>query len=89
MKRTVSGQPIALATAVKLAVVLCVGGAAQANSSGFDDIAKMVEEGTAKVDFRYRYEGVEQEGFDKDANASTLRSRLTLTSTAQNPGIQN
>ena len=80
MKRTVSGQPIALATAVKLAVVLCVGGAAQANSSGFDDIAKMVEEGTAKVDFRYRYEGVEQEGFDKDANASTLRSRLTLTS---------
>ena len=37
--------------------------------------------GKAHIDFRYRFETVDQDGFDNDAYASTLRSRLNyLTS---------
>jgi hypothetical protein len=43
-------------------------------------IKKFVTDGKASVDFRYRFEGVDQAGFDEDAKASTLRSRLTLAS---------
>ncbi|MEM8491315.1 MAG: alginate export family protein [Pseudomonadota bacterium] len=35
--------------------------------------------GSANLDLRYRYESVEQEGFDATARASLLRSRLTLS----------
>jgi hypothetical protein len=40
----------------------------------------MVTEGKVNFDFRYRYEFVDQDGIDKDAGASTLRSRLTYQS---------
>jgi uncharacterized protein YggL (DUF469 family) len=53
------------------------------------DIAKAFQEGKFNVGFRYRYEGVEDDnpafdapGFDDQANASTLRSRLTYQSGA-------
>ena len=36
--------------------------------------------GQVKLDFRYRYELVDQVGFDKEANASTLRTRLAYQS---------
>lgn len=42
----------------------------------------LMKESTTKVDFRYRYELVDQDGFDKNASASTLRSRLSFTSGA-------
>jgi hypothetical protein len=45
-----------------------------------DGLDKAVKEGSIKLDFRYRYEHVDQDGFDKDANASTLRSRITFAS---------
>lgn len=49
-----------------------------------DDITssleKAVKDGTVALDFRYRFEGVDQDGVDKDAQASTLRSRITSTS---------
>lgn len=32
------------------------------------------------LSFRYRYEGVDQDGFDEEANANTVRSRVTATS---------
>jgi hypothetical protein len=35
--------------------------------------------GKVKLDFRYRFENVDQEGFDDDAYASTLRTRLGYT----------
>ena len=39
-----------------------------------------IDGGSAKVSFRYRFEGVEQDGFAESAWASTLKTRLTLVS---------
>jgi len=44
------------------------------------EIAQAVRGGTVGLDFRYRFEGVDQDGISKDAEASTLRSRITATS---------
>ena len=41
---------------------------------------KAVSEGSVNFDFRYRFENVDEDGFSKDANASTLRSRITFAS---------
>jgi hypothetical protein len=38
-----------------------------------------ITSGKVHFDFRYRYEQVDQEGFDDDAYASTLRTRLSYT----------
>lgn len=35
-----------------------------------------IQEGQVNLDLRYRFEYVDQEGFDRDAEASTLRTRL-------------
>lgn len=55
-----------------------------ASSWGEDGItsslAQAVKSGTVALDFRYRFEGVDQDGISKDAKASTLRSRITATS---------
>ena len=53
---------------------------AQAQDGFSEALSKAVSEGTAKVDFRYRFENVDDDAFAKDANASTLRSRLTFQS---------
>ena len=42
-------------------------------------------QGQVSLDFRYRYELVDQAGFDKEANASTLRTRLAY----QGPYLSN
>jgi len=39
-------------------------------------LASAITSGKAHVGFRYRFENVDQDGFDKDANASTIRMRL-------------
>jgi len=44
------------------------------------DIAQALKEGAFGLDLRYRYEFVDDEGFDRNANASTLRTRLAYTS---------
>ena len=44
-------------------------------------IADAITGGKAHLDFRYRFENVDQEPFSKDANASTLRSRLIAPGT--------
>ena len=49
-----------------------------------DQLSSMVTDGKVSVDFRYRYEGVDEEGFTQDAQASTLRTRLTLASAKLN-----
>jgi hypothetical protein len=55
-----------------------------ASSWGADGIntslADAVRAGSVGLDFRYRFEGVDQDGIDKDAEASTLRSRITAQS---------
>ena len=53
---------------------------AVAEDSFLDGLQSMVTEGSASLDLRYRYEFVDQDSFDEDAKASTLRSRLTLKS---------
>lgn len=49
---------------------------AQATSS----IAEMLSEGDTAISLRYRYEFVDQDGVAEQANASTLKSRLTYKS---------
>lgn len=53
-----------------------------AQESFGQELARMVTDGKASLNLRYRYEYVDQDGINKDANASTLRSRLTLASAA-------
>ncbi|NJN50775.1 MAG: porin [Gammaproteobacteria bacterium] len=48
--------------------------------SGTPDIADLINDGAVKLALRYRYEGVDDDAFDEDARASTLRTRLTLES---------
>ena len=43
------------------------------------DFISALTGGKAHLDFRYRYEQVDQQGFDVDAYASTLRTRLNYT----------
>ena len=47
-------------------------------------LSDMITQGELSLNFRYRYEYVDQDGFDRDAKASTLRSRLTLQSGSWN-----
>ena len=54
-----------------------LGAAVAAEASSVSD---MFTGGSASTAFRYRYESVDQDGIDKQANASTLKSRLTWTS---------
>ena len=55
---------------------------AYAQESAPTNFTTMFSEGKAAFNFRYRYEFVDDDNFSKDANASTLRSRLTFTSAA-------
>ncbi|MEM6775128.1 MAG: alginate export family protein [Pseudomonadota bacterium] len=43
-------------------------------------LPSFIAQGSAELDFRYRYEWVDQDGFNSRAKASLLRSRLTLES---------
>ena len=62
-----------------MGLLLAAAGAA-AEQGLAEDLAAAVKAGTVGVEFRYRYEWVDQDGIDKDANASTLRSRLSASS---------
>ena len=45
-----------------------------------DTLSQALSDGKPELDIRYRYENVEQDGFDMDARASTVRFRLGYTS---------
>ena len=47
-------------------------------------ISEMLSEGDTSLSFRYRYEFVDQDGIDEDANASTLKTRITYKSASYN-----
>ncbi|MBR9726540.1 alginate export family protein [Shewanella intestini] len=66
--------------------VLMAMGTAQAAPAKVDNIADAITQGTTKVDLNLRYEGVQQDNASKDADALTLRTRLTLA-TAQYNGL--
>lgn len=57
-----------------LALTLCPVAATAA-----DDLATALASGKAGLEFRYRYDYVEDEAKPRDANASTLRTRLNYT----------
>lgn len=44
----------------------------------------LISEGKTNVDFRYRFESVDQDGLSETATANTLRTRVTFTSGAVN-----
>ncbi len=80
-------------TLIASAVALALGGVAlqsQAQDSWSEALSKAVQDGKASVDFRYRYEYVDEDpvtgkpDFDDEAEASLIRSRLTLESGAIN-----
>jgi len=60
--------------------MLAAAAGAAAEQGLAEELAAAVKAGTAGVEFRYRYEWVDQDGIDKEANASTLRSRLWASS---------
>lgn len=59
---------------------LSVAISSQAIADDADIFKQAITDSSTKVDLRYRFEGVDQEGSDKNAYANTLRSRLTWTS---------
>jgi hypothetical protein len=54
--------------------------AAQEQAKTTNKLSEMVTNGATTLNFRYRFEHVDQEGVEKKAKASTLRSRLTFRS---------
>lgn len=48
------------------------------------DITKALSESTVDINLRARYEGVDQDGVDKNADALTLKSRITVKTGAYN-----
>ncbi len=64
-------------TLVAAAVALVCGTAVQAEEFSF---AEAMKNGTAKISFRARYEGVDQDNIDKSGTAITNRTRLTFDS---------
>lgn len=51
-----------------------------ANGDTLSGLKKAVTDGKVNLNFRYRYEHVDQDGIDDTANASTLKTRLTWKS---------
>ena len=65
---------------IATAVMFAMGGIAGAQASTMDDLTKAFKESSTKINFRYRLETVDQDGFAEDATASTLKTRLTWKS---------
>ncbi len=65
-------------TVVSAGVVLAVVATGSTAETLTDQIATSIKESTVNLGFRYRFEAVDDEAFDKDAWANTLRTRLTV-----------
>ncbi len=65
-----------LAAAVSIAAMITSG---QVFADAPGSFADAVKNGTTKLSFRYRYENVDDDSRAEEADASTLRSRLTYT----------
>jgi hypothetical protein len=70
--------PIQIAAAVALAI------STSASASVLDTVSKAVKDSETKLQLRYRLETVDQNGVDKNASASTLKTRLTWASGSMN-----
>lgn len=60
--------------------LFCLAGSVEASDTieASDTFFDSISGGDSSLSFRYRYETVDQDGFAKDANASTLRTRLNF-----------
>lgn len=58
--------------------LLAAGGAWAQEAGLTEDIAAAIKESSINLGFRYRFEGVDDDAFTKDAWANTLRTRLTI-----------
>jgi hypothetical protein len=67
---------------VCVAAVVCLLGASAVPAA--DTLSQALSDGKPELDIRYRYEKVEQAGFDMDARASTIRFRLGYTTAPLN-----
>ena len=54
------------------------------HADSVDSVSEMLSGGNTSLSFRYRYELVDQDGVANDANASTLKSRITYKSAPYN-----
>jgi hypothetical protein len=75
-----AGKKSQIAAVVGAAIVAIVSLSSQAESSTLTALQNVMTESKTSISMRYRYEGVDQNGIDKDASASTLRTRLTWNS---------
>jgi hypothetical protein len=60
-----------------LAAVVCLLGASVVPAA--ETLSQAFSDGTPELNIRYRYENVDQDGFDMDARASTIRFRFGYT----------
>ncbi len=68
------------AITVFTACVLAASVPCAASADAIDEISAAIADGKSSMNFRYRFEGVDQDGKNEDAGASTLRSRYTFVS---------
>jgi len=80
-RTTTSAKRLGLGILSTLASSMLIMPAASYGDVG-TDVAQAFKDGKANVAFRYRYENVDQDNFSKDANASTLRSRISFQTAA-------
>jgi hypothetical protein len=77
MPSNAASIPIAFVFALTLGTPVAAGqGAGATQSEEVDSITDALSQGSASVNLRYRYEMVDDENFEKNAHASTLRTVL-------------
>jgi hypothetical protein len=74
LKSNLRFTPLTVAAAIALAM------STTASASVLDTVSKAVKDSETKLQLRYRMETVDQKGVDKNASASTLKTRLTWAS---------
>lgn len=63
-----------------LILLMLAGAVVRAQPDSTEQLAKVLGEGSVKLDLRYRYENVDEQRFDQAAEASLLRTRVTVES---------
>lgn len=72
----------AIAASVATSLALSTTWSQDAAADTLSEVRKAVTDGKTSISLRYRFEMVDQDGVDKNANASTLKTRLSWKSAA-------
>ncbi|MCB1596906.1 MAG: hypothetical protein KDI87_04275, partial [Gammaproteobacteria bacterium] len=81
-RTTASAKRLGLGVLSTLASSMLIMPVASYAGDAGTDIAQAFKDGKTSVSFRYRYENVDQDNALSDANASTLRSRISFQTAA-------